>query len=208
MAGQGRAATPVVTAAEVAAREQDTEVLESACNGLRIPEVACNGLTVHDGACNGLTAQDGACNEVTPQEGSAIAGRAGAEGTLFRALQAEEVRRQGHRMVELIADYLQGVGDISVCSSMQPLASPSYLSSLPLPLSLHASYFPTPRLRILPLCFLHRAALHGRHIQRHLTRHNTLAESPCFFAFFSSPTSAAAIGADALISALNVVGFS
>ncbi|CAI5529232.1 unnamed protein product, partial [Closterium sp. Naga37s-1] len=130
MAGQGRPATPLVAAAEVAAREQDTEVLESACNGLRIPEVACNGLTVQEGACNEVTAQEGACIEVTAQEGacngltaqegSAIAGGAGAEGTLFRALQAEEVRRQGHRMVEFIADYLQGVGDRPVCSSVQP----------------------------------------------------------------------------------------
>ncbi|CAI5506873.1 unnamed protein product [Closterium sp. Naga37s-1] len=114
------------------AREQTTEVQEGACNGMTVQEDACNGMTVQDGACNGmtvqedtcngLTVQDGAFNEVTAQEGSAIAGGAGAEGTLFRALEAEEVRRQGHRMVEFIADYLQGVGDRPVCSTVQHAA--------------------------------------------------------------------------------------
>ncbi|CAI5492147.1 unnamed protein product, partial [Closterium sp. Naga37s-1] len=181
------------------AREQATEVQEGACNGMTVQEGACNGMTVREGACNGMTVQEGACNgmtvqdgacngmtvqedacngltvqdgafnEVTAQEGSAIAGGAGAEGTLFRALEAEEVRRQGHRMVEFIADYLQGVGDRPVCSTVQ--VSRTYISSAILPGLTHW-------------------------------------QSPAFFAFFSSPTSAAAICADALISALNVVGFS
>ncbi|CAI6006287.1 unnamed protein product [Closterium sp. NIES-64] len=146
-------------------------------------------MTVQEDACNGLTVQDGAFNEVTAQEGSAIAGGAGAEGTLFRALEAEEVRRQGHRMVEFIADYLQGVGDRPVCSTVQP----GYLRPL---LPAHAPEHGEPLDAVLS--DISSAILPGL----------THWQSPAFFAFFSSPTSAAAICADALISALNVVGFS
>ncbi|CAI6009217.1 unnamed protein product [Closterium sp. NIES-65] len=201
------------------AREQATEVQEGACNGMTVQEGACNGMTVREGACNGMTVQEGACNgmtvqdgacngmtvqedacngltvqdgafnEVTAQEGSAIAGGAGAEGTLFRALEAEEVRRQGHRMVEFIADYLQGVGDRPVCSTVQP----GYLRPL---LPAHAPEHGEPLDAVLS--DISSAILPGL----------THWQSPAFFAFFSSPTSAAAICADALISALNVVGFS
>ncbi|CAI5935756.1 unnamed protein product [Closterium sp. NIES-65] len=220
------------------AREQATEVQEGACNGMTVQEGACNGMTVREGACNGMTVQEGACNgmtvqdgacngmtvqedacngltvqdgafnEVTAQEGSAIASGAGAEGTLFRALEAEEVRRQGHRMVEFIADYLQGVGDRPVCSTVQPgylrpllpAHAPEHGEPLDAILSDHARSLSPPSVfrRLGPTCISHLAILPGL----------THWQSPAFFTFFSSPTSAAAICADALISALNVVGFS
>ncbi|CAI5537677.1 unnamed protein product [Closterium sp. Naga37s-1] len=283
MAGQGRPAAPLVAAAEMAAREQTSEVQDGACNGLMVREGAYNGLTVHEVACNGLTVQDGGCIGLAAQKGSGTAGGAAAESTaaestLLRALEAEEVRRQGHRMVEFIADYLQGVADRPVCSTVQfiaqylqrvadrpvcssvqatppslpppslcpsppPVCIPLYLPlrhlvhrppSLPLPSSrfialiIHShsrlllphisppSHVPSPSTPHLspPLVsayspFAPSTALHcTADISSAILPGITHWQSPCFFAFFSSPTSAAAICADALISALNVVGFS
>ncbi|CAI5975878.1 unnamed protein product [Closterium sp. NIES-64] len=245
--------------------------------------------------------QDGACDGVTVQVGSGTAGGAAAEGTLFRALEAEEVRRQGHRMVEFIADYLQGVGArpvrcsvqvrcVCVCRAVPWLAAPwqkhgsvkeqgtgsvreqgtgsvreqgtgsvreqgtgsvreqgtgsvreqgtgsvreqgtgscgvdgvllgstsaaaasSWAGRMLKPaltcfslealLSPHPSSPHTPPLP--PSTVLHRTDISSA-----ILPGVTHWQSPSFFAFFSSPTSAAAICGDALISALNVVGFS
>ncbi|CAI5944772.1 unnamed protein product [Closterium sp. NIES-65] len=243
MAARGRPATALVAAAERAAGEQAAEV------------------------------QDGACDGVTVQVGSGTAGGAAAEGTLFRALEAEEVRRQGHRMVEFIADYLQGVGArpvrcsvqvrcVCVCRAVPWLAAPWQKHgsvkeqgtgsvreqgtgsvreqgtgsvreqgtgsvreqgtgsvreqgtgsvreqgtgitcfSLEALLSPHPSSPHTPPLP--PSTVLHRTDISSA-----ILPGVTHWQSPSFFAFFSSPTSAAAICGDALISALNVVGFS
>ncbi|CAI6006277.1 unnamed protein product [Closterium sp. NIES-64] len=100
MASRNRPAAPPVGFAEMAAREQDREVQDCACNGLTMQEVACTGLTVQEGACNGLTAT----------KGNATARRAIAESTAYRALEAEEVRWQGHR------DFIE---DRPVCSTVQ-----------------------------------------------------------------------------------------
>ncbi|CAI5532595.1 unnamed protein product [Closterium sp. Naga37s-1] len=290
MAARGRPATPLVAAAESAAREQPAEV--------------------QDGACNGVTVQDGSA-------GNATAGGPAAEGGLFRALEAEEVRRQGHCMVDFIVDYLQSVGDRPVRCSVQrisphrthsfmlltppppPSQSPCNALYSSAPANLHCPSFacaaptaplhpgspaicvlccpptplsmanrskpfsqvmPPPTSALRPNCVLSLAplplfppypfeaalptpaylvylipalsptattvaspsthsfpptpplppstALHRTDISSAILPGVTHWQSPSFFAFFSSPTSAAAIGADALISALNVVGFS
>ncbi|CAI5477078.1 unnamed protein product [Closterium sp. Yama58-4] len=162
---------------------------EGSCNGPIVQEGACDGFILQDDPCNGLAVREGSCNGLTAQEGSGTAGGAAAESSAFRALEAEEVRRQGHGMVDFIADYLQGIEDRPVCSTVQP----GYLRPL---LPAHAPEHGEPLEDILS--DISSAILPGL----------THWQSPRFFAFFSSPTSAAAICADALISALNVVGFS
>ncbi|CAI5506876.1 unnamed protein product, partial [Closterium sp. Naga37s-1] len=96
-------------------------------------------------------------------------------------------------------------------SRPRPCVPPSSLKA-PLLVSSHPPLFP-PFLSSLP--FLSTLSspslylpLHHTDISSAILPGLTHWPSPRFFAFFSSPTSAATICADALISALNVVGFS
>ncbi|GJP36996.1 hypothetical protein CLOM_g8768 [Closterium sp. NIES-68] len=154
------------------------------------PVAGLPGLAVLDAALTGVpSSAAGAGGDTTAATVAAETAAPASDGMAVGALDAAEFRAQGHRMVEFIAQYLETVESMPVRSTVQP----GYLRHLlPPQAPEHGEPFEAT------LKDISSAILPGL----------THWQSPSFFAFFSSTTSNAAILADALISALNVVGFS
>ncbi|XP_044479392.1 tyrosine decarboxylase-like [Mangifera indica] len=104
-------------------------------------------------------------------------------------LDSDELRRQGHMIVDFIADYYNNIEKYPVRSQVEP----GYLSKR-LPQS--APNNPEPIEKIL------------QDVQKHIVPGITHWQSPNFFAYFPSNASIAAILGEMLITAFNVAGFS
>ncbi|KAK9936869.1 hypothetical protein M0R45_013691 [Rubus argutus] len=107
---------------------------------------------------------------------------------LTKALDPKELRREGHMIVDFIADYYENIEKHPVLSQVQP----GYLRKR-LPES--AQYDPEPISTIL------------RDVQDHIVPGLTHWQSPNFFAYFSSTASTAGILGEMLSTGFNVVGF-
>nr|GMC97686.1 tyrosine decarboxylase 1-like [Ipomoea batatas] len=108
---------------------------------------------------------------------------------LFSPLDVEEFRRQGHMVVDFVADYYQGIEKFPVRSKVEP----GYLRQL-LPESPPDNAEPLENI------------LHD--IQRDITPGITHWQSPNFFAYFPSSGSTAGFLGEMLCAGFNVVGFS
>jgi len=106
-----------------------------------------------------------------------------------RLLDPEEFRRQGHMMVDFLADYFQNIEKYPVRSQVEP----GYLKKI-LPDS--APYKPEPIEKIL------------EDVERDIFPGLTHWQSPNFFAYFPCTSSTAGILGEMLSAGLNVVGFS
>ncbi|CAN1294651.1 Tyrosine decarboxylase [Linum perenne] len=104
-------------------------------------------------------------------------------------LNPEEFRRQGHMMVDFIADYYQNIEQHPVLSQVKP----GYLRQL-LPQS--APYTPEPMEKIIS------------DIQKHIIPGITHWQHPSHFAYFPCTSSTAGFLGELLIAGFNVVGFS
>ncbi|GJP77453.1 hypothetical protein CLOP_g7846 [Closterium sp. NIES-67] len=191
------------------------------------------GRTAAVRAAYGASSTDGAAANTPAAPPSEVT--AASEGAAARALDAEEFCTQGQRMVEFIVQYLEHVEDIPVRSTVQVRFEARealhqwhwhHGSSVEgrLPVCRGTVWWKSSLVRLsapsaAALCARIRRAT-GSHPCRSgpLAAHPYIStaivpglthwQSPAFFAFFCSPTSAASICAHALISALNVVGFS
>ncbi|KAH0735650.1 hypothetical protein KY285_011364 [Solanum tuberosum] len=106
-----------------------------------------------------------------------------------RLIDPEEFRRQGHMMVDFLADYFQNIEKYPVRSQVEP----GYLKKI-LPDS--APYKPEPIEKIL------------EDVERDIFPGLTHWQSPNFFAYFPCTSSTAGILGEMLSAGLNVVGFS
>ncbi|KAF5738336.1 tyrosine/DOPA decarboxylase 2-like [Tripterygium wilfordii] len=104
-------------------------------------------------------------------------------------LDPEEFRRQGHMMIDFLADYYHNIENFPVLSQVEP----NYLRKC-LPES--APHNPEPIEKIL------------QDVQNHIMPGITHWQSPNFFAYFSATCSTAGFLGEMLSSGLNVVGFS
>nr|BAF64844.1 aromatic L-amino acid decarboxylase [Rosa hybrid cultivar] len=111
-----------------------------------------------------------------------------ASSQLTKALDPEEFRKQGHMVINFIADYYQNIEKYPVLSRVEP----GYLKKC-LPES--APYDPEPISTIL------------RDVQNHIVPGLTHWQSPNFFAYFSSTASTAGFLGEILTTGFNVVGF-
>nr|Q0ZS27.1 RecName: Full=Phenylacetaldehyde synthase; Short=RhPAAS; AltName: Full=Aromatic L-amino acid decarboxylase [Rosa hybrid cultivar]ABB04522.1 phenylacetaldehyde synthase [Rosa hybrid cultivar]AGY29595.1 phenylacetaldehyde synthase [synthetic construct] len=111
-----------------------------------------------------------------------------ASSQLTKALDPEEFRKQGHMVINFIADYYQNIEKYPVLSRVEP----GYLKKC-LPVS--APYDPEPISTIL------------RDVQNHIVPGLTHWQSPNFFAYFSSTASTAGFLGEILTTGFNVVGF-
>nr|QAT78105.1 phenylacetaldehyde synthase [Rosa hybrid cultivar] len=111
-----------------------------------------------------------------------------ASSQLTKALDPEEFRKQGHMVINFIADYYQNIEKYPVLSRVEP----GYLKKC-LPES--APYDPEPISTIL------------RDVQDHIVPGLTHWQSPNFFAYFSSTASTAGFLGEILTTGFNVVGF-
>lgn len=103
-------------------------------------------------------------------------------------LDPEELRRQGHMIVDFIADYYLNIEKYPVLSQVEP----GYLRKL---LPQCAPYDPEPVETIL------------RDVQSHIIRGITHWQSPNFFAYFNSNGSTAGFLGEILCAGFHVVGF-
>nr|BAF64843.1 aromatic L-amino acid decarboxylase [Rosa x damascena]BAL72830.1 aromatic L-amino acid decarboxylase [Rosa hybrid cultivar] len=111
-----------------------------------------------------------------------------ASSQLTKALDPEEFRKQGHMVIDFIADYYQNIEKYPVLSRVEP----GYLKKC-LPES--APYDPEPISTIL------------KDVQDHIVPGLTHWQSPNFFAYFSSTASTAGFLGEILTTGFNVVGF-
>ncbi|GJP77454.1 hypothetical protein CLOP_g7846 [Closterium sp. NIES-67] len=158
------------------------------------------GRTAAVRAAYGASSTDGAAANTPAAPPSEVT--AASEGAAARALDAEEFCTQGQRMVEFIVQYLEHVEDIPVRSTVQVRFEAREALH-----QWHWHHGSSVEGR-LPVC---RGTVWWKSsldISTAIVPGLTHWQSPAFFAFFCSPTSAASICAHALISALNVVGFS
>ncbi|XP_050369994.1 phenylacetaldehyde synthase-like [Argentina anserina] len=103
-------------------------------------------------------------------------------------MDPEEFKRQGHMMIDFIADYYKNIEKYPVLSQVQP----GYLKKL-LPES--APYNPEPIETIL------------QDVQNHIVPGITNWQSPSYFAYFPSSGSIAGFLGEMLSTGFNVVGF-
>nr|P17770.1 RecName: Full=Aromatic-L-amino-acid decarboxylase; Short=AADC; AltName: Full=DOPA decarboxylase; AltName: Full=Tryptophan decarboxylase; Short=CrTDC [Catharanthus roseus]AAA33109.1 tryptophan decarboxylase (EC 4.1.1.28) [Catharanthus roseus]CAA47898.1 tryptophan decarboxylase [Catharanthus roseus] len=106
----------------------------------------------------------------------------------FKPLEAEEFRKQAHRMVDFIADYYKNVETYPVLSEVEP----GYLRKR---IPETAPYLPEPLDDIM------------KDIQKDIIPGMTNWMSPNFYAFFPATVSSAAFLGEMLSTALNSVGF-
>ncbi|XP_062014660.1 phenylacetaldehyde synthase-like [Rosa rugosa] len=108
---------------------------------------------------------------------------------LTKALDTEEFRKQGHMVIDFIADYYQNIEKYPVLSRVEP----GYLKKC-LPAE-SAPYNPESIQTIL------------QDVKDHIIPGLTHWQSPNFFAYFSSTASTAGFLGEMLITGFNVVGF-
>ncbi|KAJ7969035.1 Tyrosine decarboxylase [Quillaja saponaria] len=104
-------------------------------------------------------------------------------------LDPQEFRRQGHLIIDFLADYYQNVSNYPVLSKVEP-------GYLPKSLPISAPLNPEPIETIL------------QDVKEHIIPGLTHWQSPNFFAYFSATSSTAAFLGEMLSTGFNVVGFS
>lgn len=111
------------------------------------------------------------------------------EGSELKPMDAEQLREQGHKMVDFIADYYKTIENFPVLSQVQP----GYLGKL-LPDS--APTHPESLQHVL------------NDVQEKILPGVTHWQSPNYFAYFPSNSSVAGFLGEMLSAGLNIVGFS
>ncbi|KAJ7969040.1 Tyrosine decarboxylase [Quillaja saponaria] len=104
-------------------------------------------------------------------------------------LDPQEFRRQGHLIIDFLADYYQNVSNYPVLSKVEP-------GYLPKSLPISAPLNPEPIETIL------------QDVKEHIIPGLTHWQSPNFFAYFSATSSTASFLGEMLSTGFNVVGFS
>ncbi|OWM70495.1 tyrosine/DOPA decarboxylase 1-like [Punica granatum] len=111
------------------------------------------------------------------------------ESNCTNPLDPDEFRRQGHMIIDFLADYYKTIEDHPVCSQVEPGHLSDALPSSP-------PYMPEPLETIVD------------DIRKHIVPGLTHWQSPNFFGYYQSNASTAGILGEILCSGFGVVGFS